>query len=263
MTDAVIHLTTLLVALALFVGLWPLSLRRRDASIVDAVWGPGFAVAVWLAWILSGAEHNERAYLLLALISAWSLRLSLLMSGRKRRAPGEDPRYTMLRNSWEPGFWWKSLFVVFMLQATLQWAISLAAQRAVTAPVEPLGALALLGAVVALVGLAIETVADAQLDRFKATGANAGLCVTGLWAWCRHPNYFGEILFWWGVWIIVAPVAELWTVLSPLLITALIRWVSGVPIVEEHLETTKRGYDAYRETTPTILPRRPALRRAE
>lgn len=252
-----IHLVILAFGLLAFGVLWPISVARSDASVVDVLWGPGFGLIVWAAWALTDGPSDPRSLALVALITAWSARLGAYMIGRKAREPHEDPRYTDLRRSWEPGFWWKSLFVVFLLQGFLQWLMTMPAQRALMAAPAPMDGLAFLAIAVALTGLGLETVADGQLKRFRAEHGRTRTCRDGLWAWSRHPNYFGEILFWWGVWGLCWPAAEAWTIIGPIVLTLLLRYVSGVPMLEEHMARTRRDYEAYRRETPMLLPRRP------
>ncbi len=251
------HASALAASVGLFALLWPISVWRRDASVVDAAWGPGFAVVAWICWIYAEGPDDARSVALLALITLWAVRLAVYMVARKLREPHEDPRYAKLRRAWEPGFWWKSLFVVFLLQALLQWILTAPAQRALLAPPQAFEIVSALGLVLAVAGLAIEATADAQLDRFRRRNPRPALCDTGLWAWSRHPNYFGEILFWWGVWLVAMPAADWWTIVAPLLLTALLRYVSGVPMLEDHLTETRPDFERYRQATPMLIPRRP------
>lgn len=246
---------------AVFAVLWLASLAKRDASIVDFWWGPGFLAqmltVVWLAGGLSG----PRDLVLLALVGAWSVRLGWVL-GRRRLAEGhEDPRYQALRAAWEPGFWWKSLPIVFVMQAAVQWVVALGALSGLMAPAGPLGLLAMTGIVVALCGLALETLADAELDRFKRRAAPGALLDTGLRAHVRHPNYLGEILFWAGIAMIVLEVGAWAGALSATVIALLLTRVSGAPMLDERLSATRPGYAAYRARVPGFLPAlRPRLR---
>ena len=188
----------LFAALLAFVALWPISLRVRDASIVDFAWAPGFLGQLGIAIVLI-PEAGARTWLVLALVAAWSARLTVTLTARRLREGHEDPRYTAIRESWGHAFWWKSLFIVFILQAVLQWLIVSGAIAGAMAPVQGLGAVAALGAAVALAGLALETVADRQLDRFKRRHGSGALMTVRLRRHVRHPNYTGEILFWLGI----------------------------------------------------------------
>ncbi|MEO1291400.1 MAG: DUF1295 domain-containing protein [Pseudomonadota bacterium] len=249
-----LYLTALAASLGWFLLLWPISVVRRDASVVDLVWGPGFGAIALLIWALGPQTTDTRTLIVLALVVAWAVRLGVYMTGRKLREPHEDPRYTKLRESWDPGFWWKSLFIVFLLQGFLQWLLTLPVQGLLTAPAQEMSPSAYAAAGLALAGLAFEAVADRQLARFKQSNPPNALCRTGLWAVSRHPNYVGEIVFWWAIWLICVPVAGLWTIIAPIVLTLLLRYVSGVPLLEEHLAETKPEFDSYARTTPMLLP---------
>lgn len=111
------------------------------------------------------------------------------------------------------------------------------------------------GAIMALGGLTLETVADAQLDRFKKTASQADVCITGLRAHVRHPNYTGEIIFWIGVWLIAAEAGAWWTIISPAILIFLLTQVSGAPMQQATMKRTRPAYEVYSESTPAFLPR--------
>lgn len=243
-----------------FVALWPLSLAMRDASVVDAWWGPGAVAVLALVWALAGAPDHARAALLFGLVALWGLRLGLTLIRRRVEHGAEDSRYQAIRRSWGSSFWWKSLFIVFLLQGALQFVIVLAPVAGLLAPPAPLGALGLAGALVAAAGLMLEAQADRELDRFKARAQPGALLTTGLRAHVRHPAYTGEIAFWWGVFLIAAEAGAWWAVVSPLLLTFLLTKVSGAPMTGESLRQSKPGYAEWAARTPAFLPR---LRRRE
>ena len=251
----------LALGVAAMTALWALSVRRADASLVDLWWGPGFLAGAVLVWAISGASTDARALITLGLLTLWAGRLLALMLRRRKRHPGEDPRYTALRTSWDPGFWWKSLFVVFLLQALLQWIVNLAALASVSSGASAddaavaLGVVGALGAATALAGIALESAADAQLDAHKAAHGPGTVCMTGLRAHVRYPNYLGEMMVWWGLWLIAAEGGALWTVASPLLMTFLLTQVSGAPMLEERLADGRPGYAEWRARTPAFIPR--------
>ena len=188
--------------LALMTGAWLLSLILEDASIADVVWGLGFVLVAWLTFFLADG-HLPRKLLMAALVTVWGLRLAVHIGWRKR-GKGEDRRYRAWRARHGKRFWWVSLFTVFGIQGLLLWVISLSVQAGQTAR-EPasLGVLDLAGLAVWCVGFLFEAVGDAQLARFKADPSNRGHVMDrGLWAYTRHPNYFGECLMWWGLFLI-------------------------------------------------------------
>lgn len=243
--------------LAMMVAVWLLSLWLRDSSIVDIAWGLGF-VLVGAATFVAAEGWEPRKALVTALTAVWGFRLSLHIHLRNR-GRGEDPRYAAWRE--EHGALWplRSLFTVFLLQGLLLWLISLPVQAAQVA-MEPARFTWLDAVGVALwaVGLGIETIADGQLMAFKRDTRNAGrVLTTGLWRYSRHPNYFGEAVLWWGLWLIAAStVPGRWTILSPILLTWLLRRVSGVPMTERLMEG-RPGYREYVERTNAFVMWRP------
>jgi steroid 5-alpha reductase family enzyme len=240
---------------------WLLSLRLQDAGIADVFWGLGFAMlAVFYAASFDGAAARTALVTLLAFV--WGGRLSIHILRRSRGKP-EDRRYAAWRAAAGDSFWWKSYFSVFLLQGFLMWVIAapLAASEASAVP----AGLTLwdgLGAGVWLAGFLFETIGDAQLSAFKAKRANRGKVLsTGLWAWTRHPNYFGDSLVWWGFFLIALSVpGGIWTIVSPVLMTFLLVRVSGVTLLEQGLKESRPGYAEYVASTSAFFPRPPRRR---
>jgi steroid 5-alpha reductase family enzyme len=232
--------------------LWLASLARRDASIVDVWWGLGFVVIATVAHRYGPGA--ARADLVLAMVALWGLRLAGYLLWRNWGAE-EDRRYQAMRRAWGERFWWVSYATVFLLQGALMWIVSLPAQHAL-ASTQPLGALDVLGVGVFAVGLGFESIGDAQLARWKADPANAGRVMDrGLWRYTRHPNYFGDFLVWWGVWLVAAAApGGLWTAVGPAIMSLLLMRVSGVPLLERSLARRRPGYDAYRRRTSAFFP---------
>jgi steroid 5-alpha reductase family enzyme len=242
-----IHGPDLLAPLSLMVLVWILSLLRRDASLADIAWGP--AIALVPLWHALTVGLHTRGALVLAPVLAWAARLAWHIARRHR---GEDPRYREMRRKGGRGWPLRSLVTVFGLQALLAWVVARPAAAALRLPVEGLGVWDVAGIGLALAGLAWEAVADAQLDAHRRRG-RGGLMTTGLWAWSRHPNYFGEAVFWWGLWLPAAGAGAAWTLVSPLLMTALLRWGSGVPLLERSLRD-RPGWDDYARRVNAFWP---------
>jgi steroid 5-alpha reductase family enzyme len=242
-------------------GLWAVSLARRDASIVDIWWGPGFALLAAVALALA-PYAPPRSGLLLAMVALWGLRLGLHLFVRNR-GQAEDPRYARMRRRHGARFGWVSLGTVFGLQAGLQWFVSLPVQVALLAPGDrPLGAWDALGAALFAIGFGFESVGDWQLRRFRADPANRGRVLdTGLWRYTRHPNYFGDSLVWWGLFATAcATPFGFATVASPLAMTFLLLRVSGVALLERSLVRSRPAYRDYIERTSAFFPRPPRRR---
>jgi steroid 5-alpha reductase family enzyme len=242
-------LATVLVAMTM---LWVVSLRLRDASIVDPFWAPGFAL-VTLAYLIADGRFAPRGVLALVLVSVWAARLGFHLLRRNLRS-GEDPRYGAMRERHGAGFGRVSLFTVFWLQAILLWIISAPLAGSVVS-VTPLGAWDLLGALVFLIGFSFEAVADLQLERFKADSASVGRVLdTGLWRYSRHPNYFGNAVLWWGLYLVAVGGGAYWTVFGPILMTYLLLRVSGVTLLEKGLARSRPGYAQYADRTSAFVP---------
>jgi steroid 5-alpha reductase family enzyme len=241
---------------ALAMGLlWLLSLRLRDASIVDVYWGPGFAALAAIGFLATGGGHPRRA-LVLALAVLWGLRLGghLLWRNAGR---GEDYRYRAMRRRHGERFGVVSLFSVFGLQAILQWTVALPLLLTQAAPGPArLGALDALGVGLWCAGMLFETLGDLQLARFRADPASQGQVLDrGLWRYTRHPNYFGDFLVWWGFGAIAlaAPHGGI-ALIGPALMSFLLLRVSGVALLERTIAERRPAYREYQQRTNAFFP---------
>ncbi|MEM8708111.1 MAG: DUF1295 domain-containing protein [Actinomycetota bacterium] len=243
--------------LLVMVATWLVSIARRDVSIVDIVWGLGFVVVAWTAWWV-GDGLTDRSNLLVAMVTIWGLRLAGHLYLRNRGEP-EDYRYQLIRKKRGPNFTISSLFYVFGLQGVLMFVVSLPIQIAMTPDGPPVGVIGILGVVVWGTGFFFETVGDAQLTRFRADAENAGHVLDwGLWRYTRHPNYFGDCLVWWGLWIVAAETGDaLVAIVGPVLMTVLLLRFSGVAMLEKGLHKRKPAYADYVERTSAFIPRSP------
>ncbi len=235
-----------------------LSLLRQKACVADSFWGLGFAVITWLAW--SAGPGTSRSLLVVLLISIWGLRLFFHVTTRNWGQP-EDRRYKAMREHHGRHFWWFSLFSVFILQGVLLWIISLAPQLAqLSAVPAKLTWLDGLGIFVFATGFIFETVSDYQMKCFRSNPANKGKVMDkGLWGYSRHPNYFGESLVWWGIFIIaLATPYGWWAMISPLLITFLLLKVSGVVMLEKDISQRRPEYENYKREVSSFIPWFPA-----
>jgi steroid 5-alpha reductase family enzyme len=237
--------------LALAFAAWVVATARRNAGLVDIFWSLFFIAATVTHAAL--APWSERGAMVLTLVGIWGTRLAAYLAVRNWNAP-EDHRYQAIRARNEPGFAWKSLYLVFGLQALLAWIIAAPLAAAISGG----GTLApadFVGAAIVIFGIAFESVADAQLTRFKADPANAGKVLdSGLWRYTRHPNYFGEFCVWWGFFVIAAGAGGAWTVFSPLLMTVLLLKVSGVALLERDIGERRPAYREYVARTNAFFP---------
>jgi steroid 5-alpha reductase family enzyme len=230
--------------------------RYRD---IDVFWPLGFVVIALSGFFASqgrpGAYALQRG-VLLAVVSLWGLRLAIHLAWRSR-GEGEDPRYSaLMADAAHPTL--RAIIVIYGLQALLMFFISLPVTTGMFAA-RPSRIVLALGLAIWFVGFLFEWIGDAQLARFGKNPANQGKVLrTGLWAWTRHPNYFGDAVVWWGIFLIAASGGwALVTVLSPLVMTRLLTSVSGKPLLESRMKTTRPGYREYVATTSPFLPRRP------
>lgn len=233
---------------------WVAALVLKRNDLADVAWGLGFP-AVGLAEIaLTRGRVQPLLLLLTALTLIWGVRLAWHIAARRRGKP-EDFRYQQMRKEWGKTVVWRSYLQVFLLQGLFMLMISSPVIVTAAAPAAPLGLFAWLGAAVWLTGIVLEAVADAQLAAFKADASNKGRIMDrGLWSWSRHPNYFGEALLWWGVWIACIGVPWWWAaVLGPVTITFLLVKVSGVPLLEKHYEGNA-AYAEYAKRTSIFVP---------
>jgi steroid 5-alpha reductase family enzyme len=240
---------------AVAVAAWLISVVRRDVSIVDSLWSLLFLLAL-LVYLAASGTTGPRSWMITVMVAAWALRLSMYITVRNHGEP-EDRRYQAIRRNNEPHFWFKSLYIVFLLQGFLAWVVCLPALAAVSGQTPP-GPLDFAGLALWLVGMYFEVVGDWQLARFRRGKREAGAVLdTGLWRYTRHPNYFGEALLWWGVYLIALSAGAWWTIFAPLLMTFLLLRVSGVALLEKDIADRRPAYRDYIRRTNAFFPGRP------
>ena len=234
---------------------------KQTEKFYDLVGSITYLSVVWMAVLLSPVV-DARAWLLLAIVSVWAIRLGTFLF-RRVRAAGEDRRFRDIKPS----------FARFLIAWTVQglWvSLTLAAGlAAITSMIRrDLGVFALVGTLVWLLGFGIEVVADRQKSAFRADPENADKFINvGLWSWSRHPNYFGEILLWIGVAIIAIPVLSGWqwlTLISPVFVAILLTRISGVPMLEARGDEKWGGqaeYDDYKARTSVLILRPPSAKK--
>jgi steroid 5-alpha reductase family enzyme len=224
--------------------------------LVDAVWGPAFAV-VALVGYLASAGHGDpaRRALVLALTAVWGVRLGGHIAWRGRGKP-EDPRYEKLLSQARGSRLWFAFTRVYLLQAVLVWILSLPIQAAAFTPAR-LGPLAAAAVALWATGVFFEAVGDFQLARFKQDPANKGrLMDRGLWHYTRHPNYFGDACVGWGLFLLAA---GSWggaaaVVAAPIAQTLLLTAGSGMRLADRHMAETRPEYAAYAARTSGFVP---------
>lgn len=246
---------TLAATAALMLGVWLLSLIKKDASLVDTFWGLGFVLIAAVCCAI-GEGYAMRRILITVLTAIWGLRLAGHIFFRNK-GRGEDFRYKAMRARHLKRFPVVSLYSVFAVQGLLMWVISLPLQIGETSRLPArLTWLDWAGATIWLIGFGFESIGDLQLARFKADPKNKGKVMDrGLWRFTRHPNYFGDALLWWGLFLIALTTPSgVWTLIGPLIMTALLMKVSGVALLEKTLMKTKLEYRDYVGRTNAFFP---------
>jgi steroid 5-alpha reductase family enzyme len=241
----------------LMLAMWVLSVVVNDASIVDIVWGLGFVLVTVAAYFSSPVDPpTDRSLLMLILVTVWGLRLTAYLAWRNI-GKGEDRRYQQMRKKSPDSFWLVSLFQVFGLQAVLMWVVAIPA--AVThASDSSLWWLDWVGVALWVTGVTFETVGDIQLARFKSRPESKGKVMDrGLWRYTRHPNYFGDFCVWWGLYLIAAAGGAWWSIISPLVMSALLIRYSGAGLLEKTITRRRPEYEEYMRTTNAFFPGKP------
>lgn len=240
-------------AMAIFlfmVGIFFLAIYKKDNSIVDIAWGIGFMVIAAICLFASPQTHPIQL-IITTCIFIWGARLAIHIRMRKKDNE-EDFRYKNWRDSWKC-FYLRSFFQIYMLQGTLMLIIAAPLYTTALTPTQHWLTTSI-GLIIFLVGFGFEAIGDWQLMQFKKDKKNKGkIMTTGLWSTTRHPNYFGEVTLWWGIWLIAIPSSWL-SIISPLMITFLILKVSGIPMLEEKYQE-RADWKKYANKTPAFFPR--------
>lgn len=242
-------------ALVVMILAWLTHLLLGKASVADSFWGPGFGAIAWLSFVL-GQGDATRKTCIAVLVFLWAIRLAFHVT-RRNWGRVEDPRYTDMRARHPESFWIRSLPKVFLLQGLLLWVVSLPVQWGMRQPgPEALTFLDGLGICLWIFGFFWEAVGDEQLYRFKSNPDNRGKILDrGLWRYTRHPNYFGETVMWWALFLMALPVHGGWlTFIGPLLLTVLLLRVSGVRLTEKKMNSTYSELADYRRRVSPFFP---------
>jgi len=234
-------------------GVFAAALLIKNNAIVDVAWGLGFICVAFVTLCLNG-RMTPRKGLVTALVLIWGIRLAIHVALRNGGKP-EDFRYAKWRKQWGKWFVPRSYLQIYLLQGILLLIISSPLILVNRSQSTGMTLLDIIGVFIWCLGFFFESVSDYQLVRFKGNPAHKGLIMTrGLWKFSRHPNYFGEALLWWGVFIIALSVEYGWiAIVSPLLITFLLLRVSGVTMLEKKYAGNKE-YAAYAQKTSAFVP---------
>jgi steroid 5-alpha reductase family enzyme len=242
-----------IIAFCYMTTLFILAMIRKDNSIADIAWGPGFIVVSWLVLIING-NYNPTQILTAVLVTIWGLRLGIRIY-RRNRGKGEDPRYQKWRQDWGKYFVIRSYLQVFIIQGFVLLLNITPVLIIMSSTEETFAWWGYLGLAVWCMGFVFESLGDYQLDSFLKKPENRGTIIdVGLWKYTRHPNYFGESTMWWGIFIIALGVPWGWIgVIGPIAITSTILFVSGIPMTEKLMEKTP-GWEEYKRKTSAFIP---------
>ena len=253
MFDISIFFYTLAVLFCIAVALWIASRIKNDVGIVDSFWSLMILAAGLCFLFFSEAALTERHSIVILLLTAWALRLAFHITWRNW-GQEEDSRYQDIRSNNQPNFEFKSLYIVFLLQAFLAVIVALPLMSIFSSD-NAMNTLDYIAITLWLFGMFFETVADLQLYRFKASANNQGKVLdTGLWRYSRHPNYFGELCIWWAFFLFALASGYWWSIISPLLMTVLLLKVSGVSLLESTISTRRPEYVDYCRKTNAFFP---------
>ncbi|MBP2099569.1 DUF1295 domain-containing protein [Enterococcus rivorum] len=250
-------MTITLIAIVLFIYftalfLWAQALQNN--SIVDLAWGIGFVLVAFLGYLVM-PQKTTVASITVLLVTIWGLRLFFHLAKRNIGKP-EDYRYVQMRKRWGNHFpRLKAYLNVFVLQGALLMIVSIPIILVTTSENNKFYFWNFLGILVWLVGFFFEVMGDYQLTQFKSNKNNKGKLLTeGLWSLTRHPNYFGEALGWWGIYLLTLNTTRnLWGFIGPLTITLLLLFVSGVPLLEKKYKE-RPDFIEYANKTPKFVP---------
>lgn len=253
-----IYLFGLVGVIIMMTLLWLAGVLLRNVSIVDPFWGLGF-VGLAGFYFFMGDGDPLRKILVTALVFIWGLRLSIYLFIRNA-GKGEDIRYQNFRKKYGEGrYWWVSYFQTFLLQGLLMWMVSAPILTSLVYGESNLfGSLDLIGFFIWMVGFIFETVADAQLFRFKRNPRNNGkILQTGLWKYTRHPNYFGDSLIWAGFGIMSLSAGLVWPLVGTVIMIFLLTRISGVRMLDRVMLKRNPEYNYYFQRTSGFFPWKP------
>jgi len=248
------YFSTLGLILFLYMSSWfVISQIKKRNDVADIAWGLGFVLLTWISLFISQAFGIQN-WLVASLVSIWGVRLAWHIHSRNRKKK-EDFRYLAWRKEWGKWFFLRSYIQIYLLQGMFLYLIILPILLVNQTISDRLIFINFFGIVIWLIGFFFETVGDTQLAKFLRNPKNKGkIMQSGLWRYTRHPNYFGEVTQWWGIWLITLGIPLEWFgVIGPLTITVLILFVSGVPLLEKKYQG-RADFEAYKKQTSIFFP---------
>ena len=242
------------ILLAFFFLTFLVAQRIKNNGLIDVIWGIGFIVTAITSYIL-GQPSGIAPIIMVVCVLIWGSRLSYYLIRRNVGKP-EDFRYKKMRDTWNPQTFYVRMFIqIYLLQFVLNYIINLPVIVTNLEGSVVFGWVFAAGLVLWIVGFIFEAVGDYQLKQFKAKSSSKGkLITTGLWRYTRHPNYFGEAVQWWGIFIMaLSGNTRFWLIISPIVITFFLVFVSGVPMLEKKY-AGRADWEAYKKKTRMFIP---------
>jgi len=237
-------------------GWFAVSLIKKRNDVADIAWGLGFIFLAWSSFLLSSSS-NWRSIVVNLLVTVWGGRLAWHIYERNRKKE-EDYRYLAWRKEWGKWFYLRAYFQVFIFQGLLLFLIALPILFINNNHAGGPAAWDVFGLTIWTIGFFFEVIADWQLSKFKKSPDNKGkIMQKGLWHYSRHPNYFGEVTLWWGIFLIALGLPSgFYTLVGPITITILILFISGIPLLEKRY-AGRPDFEEYKKRTSVFIPLKP------
>lgn len=231
-----------------------ISANKKKHDLIDVFWGMGFVITAITSYFLG--QRSQIGLVMTILTIIWGLRLSTHLAARNLNKP-EDFRYKEMRERWPNNFERNIFLRIYLLQFALNLIIGFPVIYVNIYGIGEINGLTILGILIWLVGMTFEVVGDAQLKKHLVKNKGK-LITTGLWKYTRHPNYFGESTVWWGMYLIALSEkwSNFWLIFSPFIITYLLIYVSGIPLLEEKM-SKRDGWEEYSNKTSKFIPMPP------
>jgi steroid 5-alpha reductase family enzyme len=245
---------TLALLLFVYMTAWfVVSLLKKRNDVADVAWGLGFVLLAWSSLVLE-QTFFVRSLLVVMMVTIWGSRLAWHIH-RRNKGKAEDFRYLAWRKEWGKWFYLRSYFQVYFLQGVLLFCVVMPVLVINSQPAQSLGFVELMGFVIWAIGFWFESTGDVELARFLKVPTNKGkLMQSGLWQYTRHPNYFGEVTQWWGIWVIaMAAPSGIIGIIGPLTITFLILKISGIPLLEKKM-AEHPDFAQYKNRVSVFIP---------
>ena len=240
--------------LGFFILTFIIAQTQKNNGIIDIAWGLGFVFSSLISFVV-GRPNGIVPIIISICVTIWGLRLTWHLSRRNLGKP-EDFRYALMRQTWNPRTFYIRMFVqIYLLQLVLSFIINLPSIVSNLENNSKWGITSILGLVIWLFGFVFESVADRQLENFRKNPDNKGKLISdGVWKYSRHPNYFGEATQWFGISIMaISGTTSYWLIISPVIITLFLLFVSGVPMLEKKY-AGRADWEEYKKVTSVFIP---------